>query len=824
MHNQMVCKEHYKMYKKGKIWVFAGIITASIFLGVVDPGTAHADTTADTTSVSATADVSSTPAKQVTITSSDEAATTETKSNQTVTSNDEASTNENASINNSNTQDTTTPSDSNTPQHDQAASDQAKTTDKTAAVSKETTVTGQGNTAEKGDSPVVTMTAKPTAAPQSAVEPTTQVKPMVTSLRSSRAAVTPIVASAAIMPTAKAAESTIDQWMPNKTLQQWILEALNNSSWSTKPADVVISDVSQITQADMLYLKTLDIGVNKTTYIDGETSFSLEGLQYATNLTYLNLMPSLNMKPYTFYGDITDISPLSTLTKLTFLQLAQNRISDITPIAKLDKITYLSVVYNHIADFSSLNAAQYTQALNIGAQFITQDLVYIPKTGTYAMVNPVKAPQGWTMTMTTPKGAIGKVLMTSPNGTVQIFWNGGTGSMSNDAQTINYQMERDQIEPGQTYNPWATVYPNLVVLPYTYYMDSQFSFKDSQGNATGDAPVNLMTPYIRAEAAANITVKYVDGQGNQLADPKTLTGFMNEPYTVTAATIPGWALDKTEGATSGTFSADAQTITFIYKEAVSTVTVHYQDDQGQTIKADTAVPGQVGQPFDIAHPTIAGYTYQRTIGDAQGTYTETPAEVTFVYTKDAVTPPIVTPTQKVTVTVHYRTADGTTVAPDQIITGNKGDRYETTPITKNGYQLVTTPANATGTYGDQNIEVTYIYAATDGTGDTGQPEQPDKGKPGKKPGQQPGKKPGTTESPVTGGAPAGINQGVKTQSTVITAPSRYSAAQLATKSVSNQHSTTLPQTNEKATTPWWGVLLLALTGGTFVGHKWKRKN
>lgn len=32
MHNQMVCKEHYKMYKKGKIWVFAGIIPLQYFL------------------------------------------------------------------------------------------------------------------------------------------------------------------------------------------------------------------------------------------------------------------------------------------------------------------------------------------------------------------------------------------------------------------------------------------------------------------------------------------------------------------------------------------------------------------------------------------------------------------------------------------------------------------------------------------------------------------------------------------------------------------------------------------------------------------------
>lgn len=456
MRNQMTCKEHYKMYKQGKIWVFAGIFTASMLLGVVDSQTVHADTTADTTAVSTTADTPSTSAKEVTI-STDKAATTETDSDQTTETNSGEYANETATTNNVDNQNATTSSDLAETQHDQTTASQPDTTANTVTTPDKSTIANQDSTTETADSAAVE-TTKGTTTPQRVAESTSQVKTRMANLRSSQVTTTPTAASAVVTPMVKAAESTIDQWMPNKTLQQWILEALNNSSWSTKPADVVISDVSQITQADMLYLKTLDIGVNKTTYIDGKTSFSLEGLQYATNLTYLNLMPSLNMKPYTFYGDITDISPLSALTKLTFLQLAQNRISDITPIAKLDKITYLSVVYNHIADFSSLNAAQYTQALSIGAQFITQDLVYIPKTGTYAMVNPVKAPQGWTMTMNTPTGAIGKVLMTSPNGTVQIFWSGGTGSMSNDAQTINYQMERDQIEPGQTYNPWATMY------------------------------------------------------------------------------------------------------------------------------------------------------------------------------------------------------------------------------------------------------------------------------------------------------------------------------------------------------------------------------
>lgn len=46
MLNQMSTKRHYKMYKKGKHWLFASVIATSLALGAVDV-TANADTTAD---------------------------------------------------------------------------------------------------------------------------------------------------------------------------------------------------------------------------------------------------------------------------------------------------------------------------------------------------------------------------------------------------------------------------------------------------------------------------------------------------------------------------------------------------------------------------------------------------------------------------------------------------------------------------------------------------------------------------------------------------------------------------------------------------------
>lgn len=62
------------------------------------------------------------------------------------------------------------------------------------------------------------------------------------------------------------------------------------------------------------------------------------------------------------------------------------------------------------------------------------------------------------------------------------------------------------------------------------------------------------------------------------------------------------------------------------------------------------------------------------------------------------------------VTVKYIDEDGTEIAAKQTLTGTAGQLYATAAKDIDGYTLSTTPDNATGTYGDDPITVTYIYA------------------------------------------------------------------------------------------------------------------
>ena len=93
---------------------------------------------------------------------------------------------------------------------------------------------------------------------------------------------------------------------------------------------------------------------------------NLAGLQFATNLTVLNLqensisdlVPLVNLASLTELNlednSISDLSPLANLTNLTVLNLEDNSISDLSPLANLTSLRQLYLYYNSISDLSHL--------------------------------------------------------------------------------------------------------------------------------------------------------------------------------------------------------------------------------------------------------------------------------------------------------------------------------------------------------------------------------------------------------------------------------------------------------------------------------------
>lgn len=110
---------------------------------------------------------------------------------------------------------------------------------------------------------------------------------------------------------------------PDSNLQCKIREKIKKTS-----GDIYISDVEHIE----------DLQLDRNNIKD------LEGIQYLTNLIYLDLR---NNK-------INDISPLAKLTNLTDLYLSDNYINDISPLAGLTNLISLDLSFNEINDVSSL--------------------------------------------------------------------------------------------------------------------------------------------------------------------------------------------------------------------------------------------------------------------------------------------------------------------------------------------------------------------------------------------------------------------------------------------------------------------------------------
>ncbi|WP_294891913.1 MucBP domain-containing protein [uncultured Lactobacillus sp.] len=208
-----------------------------------------------------------------------------------------------------------------------------------------------------------------------------------------------------------------------------------------------------------------------------------------------------------------------------------------------------------------------------------------------------------------------------------------------------------------------------------------------------------------------VLAHYVDQDGKPIADDKTLSGKIGDPYPDSAVKdIKGYIL---KSKPSGKFSGTETEVTYVYTNQVK-VLAHYVDQDGKSIAGvtDETLTGTIGDLYpDSAVKDIKGYTLKT---KPTGKFSGTETEITYVYTKNApVNPGDAAGRQPIvggSVTVHYQDETGKQLAPDQILTGNVGEGYLTQEVALAGYKLTQRPANATGFYTANPQSVTYIYA------------------------------------------------------------------------------------------------------------------
>lgn len=849
----MNSKEHYKMYKKGKLWMIAGVFTATVMMGLMGGQPAQAATT---TTSDATTTETVTPAKATATEQFSAAATPASTASSAITPNSAAT-----SAAQSATQAATS---SAAPVISKTAS--AVTPDSTATNSTSTPASAAPSSVAPVSS-AAAIDATKVATPVSAA--TAQVKAATTRNVANAAAVAPV---AATVQSAAPADVTIDQWMPDTNLQQVVLHELAKTTG--------ITSADQITQAMMgnltkLYVDTSAQQNNKDYYLATMQVRSLQGLEYAKNLTDLWICPNLDANlnwtgAYMKYGSISDISALAGLTNLTELNLQMNQISNISALKNL-KLKGVSLSYNQISDLSPLQNSKDTMSTSatMAYQIIKLPTIVLnAKTTSYTMPSFI---------ITNLDGGNVPIIpvQTSPYFGMT---SAGTGTNLDDA-TVAW---KDLGQSGYLFVDWHDTLLGLPGYPFDGEIVQPYTLSDSVGNVNvnfkttsglslapqvtlsgnlgDDFDLNqsamvmnavqkimaqgyayqgtaddMAVTGVYAEDPTNITLlfgvkklaatfNFIDDQGHTLAVPQTMTGDYGQAwqtqvpslkgYTFKQATQDGQPLTLTDGQLAGTLTADT-TINLIYTADTKTATVHYVYADGSEAAPSQTISGKYGDTIAFpTSPVIKGYTASKlptsVFGDdvAANTFTVT-------YTKDAVTPP--TPTQQVTVTVHYQDPDGKAVASDFVFTKQVGDRYTTSPADVKNYRLQATPANASGVVGDQNIVVTYVYVQQSGDGDQVTPDQPGTTTPTKpvKPTKptQPAKQPTVNK---TGGQADQVRVGtrVKPQATVQNGATQPAVSAKATTTPAGMSDPTqitlktLPQTGEQATSPWWGIVLL----------------
>ncbi len=223
-------------------------------------------------------------------------------------------------------------------------------------------------------------------------------------------------------------------------------------------------------------------------------------------------------------------------------------------------------------------------------------------------------------------------------------------------------------------------------------------------------------------SVGEVTVKYVDTDGNEIHQEQSLTGAVGETYDTTTTdyqlAIDGYTLDTTQlpDNMTGTFSENAQTVTYVYtKDPIhaADVTVEYVDNEGNQIHESQTLKGNIGDKYDANTPdyqlAIDGYTLDSTQlpDNMTGTFSNTAQTVTYIYIKD--------PIRAADVTVEYVDNEGKEIHESQTLKGNIGEKYDaSTPdyqLAIDGYTLDSTqlPDNMTGKFSDKAQTVTYVY-------------------------------------------------------------------------------------------------------------------
>ncbi|ECB9706047.1 LPXTG cell wall anchor domain-containing protein [Listeria monocytogenes] len=243
------------------------------------------------------------------------------------------------------------------------------------------------------------------------------------------------------------------------------------------------------------------------------------------------------------------------------------------------------------------------------------------------------------------------------------------GTFSTNPQTVTYTYTKDPIaQPvtvnyfdtdGKTIAPTETLSGNIGENYTTTAKTIQgYTLTTTPANAKGTFSTEAqIINYIyekNPDLAQPITVNYRSSTGQKIAKSEVLTGNIGESYSTQPKTIAGYTLTTTPPNAKGTFTTNAQTVTYVYTPidiSALPVTVNYLDENGKEIADSVVLNGRVGEAYNTLAKEIDGYTLIKTPTNANGVFTAEAQSIDYIYRKNKpvviVNPPIKNPVIKI---------------------------------------------------------------------------------------------------------------------------------------------------------------------------------
>ncbi|ANK63712.1 hypothetical protein AYR56_12725 (plasmid) [Loigolactobacillus backii] len=202
-----------------------------------------------------------------------------------------------------------------------------------------------------------------------------------------------------------------------------------------------------------------------------------------------------------------------------------------------------------------------------------------------------------------PAGTDKNSLTTDVHQTIHYQYGDGSQAAPDktDSTTFDHQVEIDKVtgeivkDDGWTAENGKTSFDskNSPVIPgYTASKPAS----DSVDGLTQDSKDNVQTiVYAKTPVAGgNVTAKYVDENGNPIADDVIASGNVGDPYSTTQKDVPGYTFKEVQGNPTGSFTDQDQTVTYVYTKNPAT------DNNGGT---GSNQPGKPGNGTDTGNPS-----------------------------------------------------------------------------------------------------------------------------------------------------------------------------------------------------------------------------